>query len=65
MSCPICTDREDLARQPYLKYGKSLTSHDLLDHTGFAQEAWELGIYREDNPDEWRELKRLTREVKR
>lgn len=64
LSCPICTDRPDLARvAQYFRYGVSHDPerHELLDHTGFAQEAWELGIYRNDNPEEWRELKRLTR----
>jgi hypothetical protein len=27
----------------------------------FCALAWELGITKEDNPDEWRELKRLTK----
>ena len=61
--CPICTEREDLRAQSYLRYGVSRDPqrHGITDHTMFAQQAWELGIYREDNAEEWRELKRLSR----
>jgi hypothetical protein len=31
------------------------------DADSFCAMTWELGITREDNPDEWRELKRLMR----
>lgn len=54
-TCPICAERPDLRRT-----AKS-TDHGLLDHSEMGQLAWELGITREDNPDEWRELSRLTR----
>ena len=64
MSCPVCTDRPDLKRvATNFRYGVNHDPerHGILDHTEFAQTAWELDLYAADNPEEWRELKRLTR----
>lgn len=55
MDCPICTERDDLRRTA------PKGDHGLLAHSQFGQLAWELGINRLDNPDEWRELKSVTR----
>lgn len=54
-TCPICAERPDL------RVKGTDTDHGLLDHSEQGQLAWEMGITREDNPDEWRELSRLTR----
>jgi hypothetical protein len=61
--CPICTERDDLRTASYRRYGVSADpqKHGITDHTTFAQQAWELGIYKGDNSEEWRELKRLSR----
>lgn len=62
MKCPVCAERPDLIRGS-LRYTtpRDPELHGISGHTEFAQMAWELGLYREDNPDEWKELKRLTR----
>lgn len=62
--CPICTERPDVGNYRTLKYHepRDPEQHSVLSHTEFAQLAWELDIYKEDNPDEWKELKRVTRE---
>lgn len=62
MTCLICDEREDLRSGSYFRYGvkRDPAQHSILGHTEFAQTAWELGIYKEDNPEEWRELKRVT-----
>ena len=53
--CTICAERADLRRTAPAGH------RSLLEHTQFGQLAWELVIYREDNSDEWKELRRLTR----
>lgn len=67
MSCPVCTERDDLAGARYLRYGvpRDAGQHGITDHTEFAQLAWEAGITKGDNPDDWRELRRVTRGLTR
>jgi hypothetical protein len=61
--CPICTDRPDVGPTSILRSAsKRPTEHGITDHTEFAQLVWELGIYRLDNPSEWKEAKRVTNE---
>lgn len=60
MACVICQERPDLRRT--LKPGTIPgEAHNLLNHTEFAQMAWETGLTKADNPDEWSEMKRLFR----
>lgn len=59
--CPICAEREDLKGRLRHSQPRDPARHGITAHTEIAQLAWELGLYREDNPDEWRELERLTR----
>jgi len=54
-TCIICAERSDLRRTA------PKGEHGLLAHSQFGQLAWELGLYRDDNPEEWAELKKVTR----
>lgn len=61
--CPICIERPDVAPTSILRSAdKRSTAHGITGHTLFAQMVWETGIYKDDNPDEWREAKRIATE---